>query len=372
MRIIPRYLLREFLRPLFVCLLSFDLMYLVFDLFDNVSKFIETGFPVYAILKYYLCMIGTLSHWFTPASLMLATLYSMWMLSRSSEITAMRASGISFGSLARPFIVVAFLVAVIEGLSSEFVIPDASAWAARMKTNGFEVTKTSIQKDVRNNFPYYFQAGKRQWLFEVIDLADIESAGKFKKKVSLVQEGKGQTGKDIVAWKITGSGAEYINGEWWIKNPEVIRYDQNDGTELPSAESGLPKIVRIGSATETPEDFVLAARDWDNFSAHDMWRYLKRNNEKDPGKWYDFAYRFAAPWACVVITLFAIPAGLTTARQSILRGVFTALGAFFAFYAMTHFCTFLGKQGTLPVYLAAWLPNLVFAALGVGLYRKLT
>ena len=368
MRIVTRYLLREFLRPFVVMLLSFDAMFLVFDLFDNVSKFIESKFPVLRILQYYGCLIASYSYWFAPASLMLATLYSMWMLSRNSEITAMRASGISFTRLSMPFLGVAIAVAILQGFNSEYFVPEAASWATRMKTQGFDTER--IATDPRERFQFVSTAHRRQWYFQSIDTATFRSAASVTGEVSVVQE----NGAGDPEWKVVGrGGAEYLDGEWWFKRPIVTHFDI-DGGELPPAdgERWMPQTVRMAELTETPQDLVLFTRAWENYSVRDMRRVMEASRIESPSRRFDMCYRFASPWACVVITLFAVPAGLTTARQSILRGIITALGAFGGFYAMTYMCTFFGQSGRMPVLLAAWLPNVVFAVIGIVIFRKLT
>ena len=367
MRIVTRYLLREFIRPFLVCLFSFDAMFLVFDLFDNVSKFIGTGFPALRILQYYGCLIASYTHWFAPASLMLATLYSMWTLSRNSEITAMRASGISFTRLSLPFLAVATIVAVLQAINAEYLVPEAASWAARMKEARFDSAR--IGSDPHANFQFVATTGRRQWFFADVDLANTATASSVTGTVSVLQEGP--DGSPV--WKVAADGARFLDGEWWFRQPRVNHYDIDDG-ELPSLDValGMPEWVRMKDLAETPRDLVLFVRDWDNYSVQDMRRSLRTTGVVSNSHRYDILYRFAAPWACVVITLFAVPAGLTTARQSIASGIITALAAFFGFYAMTHFCTFLGERGNIPALVAAWLPNATFLVAGIVNFRRLS
>ena len=367
MRIVTRYLLREFIRPFLVCLFSFDAIFLVFDLFDNVSKFIGTGLPAIRILQYYGCLIASYSHWFAPASLMLATLYSMWTLSRNSEITAMRASGSSFTRLSMPFLVVSVLVAGLQALNAEYLVPEAASWAARMKDAKFDPER--VASDPHANFQFVATTGRRQWFFNEIDLANDATASSVTGAVSVLQERP--DGSPM--WKVSARGARFLDGEWWFLKPRVNHFDFDDG-ELPSrdVELGMPNWVRMGKLAETPRDIVLFVRDWDNYSVRDMRRSLQTSGMVSRSHRFDILYRFAAPWACFVITLFAVPAGLTTARQSIASGIITALAAFFGFYAMTHFCTFLGERGTIPAVVAAWLPNVVFLVAGIVNFRRLS
>ena len=77
-----------------------------------------------------------------------------------------------------------------------------------------------------------------------------------------------------------------------------------------------------------------------------------------------------APLACIVITLFAIPMGIATGRQSVSKGIIGALAMFFMFYGITILCMVLAARGWLAPFPAAVLPDLVFLALGVRLFWK--
>ena len=118
---------------------------------------------------------------------------------------------------------------------------------------------------------------------------------------------------------------------------------------------------------------------WDFLSARDMLRVLRTENagsspddRHDAGRWFDFWYRLASPWACIVITLFSIPTGITTGRQSVFKGIVLALATFFAFYAASLALEFCGQNGYLPPALAAWAPNVLFLGIGLYLYHRLT
>ena len=81
-------------------------------------------------------------------------------------------------------------------------------------------------------------------------------------------------------------------------------------------------------------------------------------------------FQIAAPLACIIITLFAIPAGVATGRQSVFRGIVTALAMFFAFYALTVGCMVLSRMGYMNAVVAAFLPDAVFLAIGVYLFHR--
>ncbi|MBR4604118.1 MAG: LptF/LptG family permease [Kiritimatiellae bacterium] len=77
-----------------------------------------------------------------------------------------------------------------------------------------------------------------------------------------------------------------------------------------------------------------------------------------------------SPLACIVITLFAIPAGIASGRQSVFRGIVGALVMFFAFYALVIGGMVGSNLGLVPPIPAAVLPHVIFLALGVRAFRK--
>ena len=164
---------------------------------------------------------------------------------------------------------------------------------------------------------------------------------------------------ELISWCITKKVL-------WIEDPsnEDCKYARNQIRHkiLPEALKINPGLAKVIKKKIIKEMFSLA----------DMFLYLRAKKIDAHEKWYEFWYRITGPWACVVITLFAIPAGISTGRQSVIKGVILALVAFFSFYALTLVLMFLGQHGWCPPALAALLPNLVYLCIGSAMYRKLT
>ena len=85
---------------------------------------------------------------------------------------------------------------------------------------------------------------------------------------------------------------------------------------------------------------------------------------------YDTWAKVLSPFACIIITLFAIPAGVATGRQSVFKGILGALGLFFAFYGSVIGCMVCANEGWLNPVLAAVMPYVVFLALGVRAFNR--
>ena len=78
MRILTRYVLREFLVPFFYCLTGFVSIYVLFDLFGSFSRMRSARISVADAVLYFCAYLAPYFHYIVPAALMLATLYTMW------------------------------------------------------------------------------------------------------------------------------------------------------------------------------------------------------------------------------------------------------------------------------------------------------
>ena len=174
---------------------------------------------------------------------------------------------------------------------------------------------------------------------------------------------------------VVAEKADYLDGEWWMSGVTVQHYDA-DGREVASLTPELDALSTrpFPQFEERPSDFIMQNRDWAYNSVVDRLRYLRHHpdlSEKMRRKYkYDMWAQMLAPLACLVITLFAIPAGIASGRQSVFKGIVGALLMFFAFYGLVIGCMVGSDVGWLPPILAAVLPHAVFLAIGGWLFYR--
>jgi lipopolysaccharide export LptBFGC system permease protein LptF len=78
----------------------------------------------------------------------------------------------------------------------------------------------------------------------------------------------------------------------------------------------------------------------------------------------------ARPWTCLVVVLIAIPFGIPSGRRNAFVGVASSIFICFAYFILLKFGLALGTGGYLPGWVAAWSPNVLFAAAAVWLIRR--
>ena len=363
MRLLSRYVLREFLFPLCYCLTGFVFIYVLFELFGNFSRILGSGMPWTDVIRYFLAYLSPYFMWLAPAALMLATLYTMWNFCRHSEIVAMRASGVSFFAIVKPLLFVAVVVAGCVAWVNECYVPEHAQWAKQIRTERFNLKKAARSETL----VYRNAAANRVWTIEKVtdDLgAHLEGV-----QVTMDREDGSR------ALCVTAEKAAYLDGEWWFTGVKTTYYNIN-GEEIasPSPELDALPLRLMSGFHERPSDIQLQNRDWQFSSVRDKLRFVRKHTDITPDYrrecLYDAWAQAVAPLACLVITLFAIPAGIASGRQSVFKGILGALGMFFAFYALTLGCMAAASKGWVPPIPAALLPDAVFLALGLRAFRR--
>ena len=95
LRIVDRYLLREFLLSLLLGLTTFVGIYLVVDLFERIDTFVDHKASPLTVATYYLYGLPVIIVQVLPVAMLLSSLFSVGLLAKHRELTAMKSAGLS-------------------------------------------------------------------------------------------------------------------------------------------------------------------------------------------------------------------------------------------------------------------------------------
>lgn len=361
MKLLDRHVLKQVLVPIIYCLLTFSMLFVVFDLFEHLSDFIQSQVSPLAVILYYLSVLPALSVYIAPISLLLGLLYGLWQMSRHNEIIAMRASGVSLWRLATPLLCIGVAASLLVLALQEFVSPSSSYWAAQF------ITRIENEEDLSMsmvfNLPYKNDRDHRIWAIRQFDLTTYEMQG-----VNLIQ----QREDDSDVSNINAQRAAYYDQRWWFFDVVLQRYDLFGRRLGPPEEVPLMDMREL---TETPHDFANEEKDPMFLPAQELWQYIAKRPKlsgKTKNRYLvDLHARLAMPWTCLVVILFGLPFGVQTARQGAFMGVIWALVTFFIFYLIMMLGQWMGKEQIILPFLGAWLPNVVFLFLGLLFMKRI-
>ena len=363
MKILSRYVLREFVIPLCYCLVGFISIYALFDLFGQFSRLMAAKPPLGMCVRSFCGYLAPFFHYLAPAALMLATIYTIWNFCRHSELIAMRANGIGFLTIVKPILAVALLMTAFVFWVNEWYVPHDAQWAHQFRLAHFKLEEMQQADNV------FFRNTKRNrtWSVDTLLSADGRHLGNVRVTIDRPGGFRLQT--------ISAVRADYLDGEWWFTEPKVQAYDAQ-GRELASETPELDALPlrSFPFLDERPGDFILQNRDWSYHSIAGKRRYLRLHpmlSDKLRRRYtYDLWAQITAPFACLIITLFAIPAGIASGRQSVFKGVLGALALYFAYYGCVIACMALADIGWFPAIPAAFLPAVLFFGIGLYLFHR--
>ncbi len=104
MRLLDRYVIRNFMQVYFYCIAGFISIWLIFDVSDNISNFIDNHIAVSLVVRYYATQIPQVLIILLPVALLLSLLFALGRMSRANEIVSMLTAGVSLPRVLLPLI----------------------------------------------------------------------------------------------------------------------------------------------------------------------------------------------------------------------------------------------------------------------------
>jgi lipopolysaccharide export system permease protein len=352
MKILARYLFGNLMRPMLYLTVAFTLLFIVGDLMDNASDFLNAGTSPLELGYYYALRLPSMVIMIVPLCLLLAVLYSLSTLTRHSEITAMRASGISIYRIVHPYLFMGILCLAFTAAVNEYTGPKFAYRADQF-----------VDNQTRDDDQVYYEqiAFKNPAAGHIWYIHQFDTRNYTMKDVELTQQR--EDGSD--RWKYNAKKARWMDGRWWFENGAMQEYDER-GNRL-----GLAKpfqILEMRDLPEIPEDFMGEIKDPAYQSSAELWEYIKTHQFLSPetlAKYeVDFHHRLSMPFVCIIIVMIGIPVGAHTGRKGAFAGIMLALGMFFGFYATQFTMEYLAKQMYIVPWLGPWGAIIAFSTIG--------
>ena len=125
MKILDRYILKEFLKFIGITVISLVVLFLIVDFFEKIRMFLSNQATATQMASYFIFSIPMIISYMLPPAVLLATLLTYSSLSKFSEITAMKANGISLYRISIPPLIFAVLISIFLFFFNELITPAA-------------------------------------------------------------------------------------------------------------------------------------------------------------------------------------------------------------------------------------------------------
>jgi lipopolysaccharide export system permease protein len=358
---LDRYLTRQFMGGFGICALGLTLIWILLDLNDHGDSFSKAADPAAFIIRYYATTFPPVFVLLAPFSLLLGLLLSLGKLSNSREIIAIIQTGRGVARTVAPFTMVGIFISIACLLLNYHWAP----WGEGYRRALIEEAEDGSSSRART-FLFFQEDGRRLWFVGRFPYNYADGAPLRDVIITTKDE------NNRIVSRLKAPLATWNSGtrEWLFQDAELL---SNNPLGMPTFEN-LPSPYSVMGWSETPWQLVRPGLSPEHLGIPELRSWLKENSdsaweERRPflTQWH---YRWAQPWACLVVVLLATPLGIVFTRRGVAGGVSVALilCAFMLLSAEVFLA--LGDSGYLSPTLAAWSTNGLFTLLALALISR--
>ncbi|MEQ1692948.1 MAG: LptF/LptG family permease [Gemmatimonas sp.] len=350
---LDRYVAAEFARIFFVTVAGFPVLVFVIDLVDNLRKYTEKKLSYQDVAMSYFYWIPDTLFMVLPAAVLFATVFSIGTFTRYAEITAAKASGISFYRFIAPIIVMATLATGIGLVFSE-VAPPANSKRLKLLAG-----KSEFRETARYNFAFANDVGRVYRIYALdtekqrIERVEIEERGS-KRRAGLL---------------IAADSGHWRAGQGWLLRKGQLHVLPNDSIDLAFGfDSILDRRLK-----ETPDELRATEREPTEMNYAQLTafiRALERSGAEVNLLKVERMLKIAIPVTCIIIALFGAPLATSSQRGGAAFGVAISLATTVLFLVLIQLTKAVGGKGLMQPELAAWMPNALVGLLAIVLLAR--
>jgi lipopolysaccharide export system permease protein len=350
MSVVARYVSTEFLRLFVFCMLGFLLIYVLVDLFDRLDGFLKYHASFGEVLRYLMFKVPLIVTQLVPVATLGAVLFTLGTMARHSELTAMRASGISTVQIAAPLFVIAVVLSLVILAWNETVVPYCTE-----RSRYVEVV------EIRNKPLKALLSEDGIWFHGRNGIYNIEH---FDARTGTLV---GLTVYEFTPGFVLERLVEVPTAQWrddhWVISSAVERTFDDHGAvvtrTLKPNELVLP---------ERPQDFQIVEKDPEELSFQRLRHHIRELSRKGidtTESRVDLHLKLALPLVPLVMVLVGVPlAARNPRRRPLATSIAIGLIVGFSYWVLLALTISLGHGGAIPPAIAAWTANGVFSVLG--------
>lgn len=356
-RILSLYIVREIAALFLLGIMVFTLILLMGRLIKLTDLVISRGVPLADVSRMILYLMPSFLVFTIPMAFLLAVLLAFGRLSADNEITVMKAGGISLMQLMPPVVLCGVCAALLTLAASTVGVP----WGnSAFKSLSFSVLKQNVAATVREKVFWDDIPG-------IVLYTEHYDEERHTLKGVIIHDGRDP------ARPLTIFAADGLIGEGPARND--IRLALTNGSIHAVGTAEEYRLVQFGEYTMTiggPGTGGGIGRNELDMTVDELRRQIGTPSTSKAARLKmqsELHSRFAFPFASLVFAVVAVPLGMQNRRSGKSAGFSTSIGILLAYYVIQSLLRTLAEKGTLPPYLALWLPNMIFLGLGWYLLR---
>ena len=347
-KILDRYIIKQFLQTIFFGILAFTVIFVVIDMMENLDDFIDHNVSYEIAIEYYIVFIPEIIRLMLPIAVLLSCLFTVGKMSNLSELPAIKSSGVSFFRYMAPFLATALLISLFSVYFGGYVTPEANKRKVYIEQN---YMKKGI---VRTGGNIYFQDSDNRvvniFLYDTrLDQANRVTIQEYDKII-----------KTRMIYRIDAQRMKFdsASGNWILYNGITRRFEDYKEKVKEFSQDTVDFLnfspIDVIKKQTKPEEMNLA--ELKEFAEEQ----LRTGN--DPTRiLIEYHSKIAFAFASFIVVFFGLPISANKRKGGIAIQFGISILITFIYLVFMKVSQAFGKNGVLDPVITAWFANGVFA-----------
>ena len=356
-KILDRYILGKFLGTYLFSIAMITMILVVFDYAEKVDDFTATKAPMSAIIfEYYINFVPDFVNQFSGFFTFIAVIFFTSKMAMQTEIVAILSGGVSFRRFMWPYIVGATLITAMSLVLSLWIIPEGQKASVEfqskyLKSQQLVEYDDHVYRQIEDDTYAYvrgFSPGMERVPFFAIERFE---------------------GAELVETLDAANATFDVESQRWTAPRYMIYSRGEDGTLSGKQYRNLDTLVNLDVRELGDISGVVKTLTYEELND-----FLAQQRSKGSDEVFlievERHTRYAYPMATFILTLIGVSLSSRKVRGGTGLHIGIGITLCFTYIMFNRVFEEFAKSGGLPVGLAVWIPNIIFAIIAVYLYRK--
>lgn len=352
MRILSKYILRQFILTLLFSLIALSIIFVIVNILESLDDFLDQKATLKIIVNYYIYYLPEILKILTPVSVLLASLFSIGRMSTLNEITAMKSGSMSLYQLMTPLIILTMLLSFGQLYFNGWVVPKAEHFKFQIEqkyllksgSGGPVVNLYFRDNPLKNVLIQYYDGTLKQGNGVAIEDFSSETTPRLVKRIDAQK----------INWDSTKS-------MWKLEHCIIRDYAPNSVQTIQL----LDMYVHLDISNDEISE-LKRSTDEMTFPEYKSYLELMQRGGKDiREKLTDYYGDYAFPFANFIIILFSVPFASIKKKGGLAIQISAAMIVTFFYLLFTEISKTIGYASNINPVIVGWSANIIFLVVGI-------
>ncbi len=349
MKILDKYLTKQFIQTIVFGLFAFTLIFVVIDMMENLDDFIDQNVPAHIIFHYYLVFSPDIIKLMTPVAVLFAALFTVGKSANLSELTAIKSSGVSIYRFSAPFLITTLFISLFSVYFSGYVVPLANKTKQHIEmtylNRGYSFSGSNL----------FFQDSNTR----IVNISFFDDSRDQANRVSIQSFAKNDPTKMVSRIDAVNMVYDSLSNSWTAHRG--VKRTFEDSTQTAQYFT----VLKITNLNFTPKELRTKQQKPEEMNLTELKNSI--NTQKKAGidptnTLIEYYSRYSFPMASLVVVLFGLPISANKRKGGLAVQVGINILVTFIYLVFMKVSQAFGKNGAMNPLLTAWLANLIFLA----------